>query len=179
MNPVVNKTVAKTVEPKQDLGSVQQKGQPSKFDKVRVQLQDQQAGSLQLPPEVTQVSMQQKKVLESQLRKRLAHAKPGDAPQMFKVDMQKARTGLNNLTQRVNALPKVPAFDALRNRLVKIESGFNETGKLVNGLGKADSPRDLLKVQMQMYQLTQNMELVSKVVEQVSGGIKSILQTQV
>jgi hypothetical protein len=32
---------------------------------------------------------------------------------------------------------------------------------------------------MQMYQLTQNIELLSKVVEQVSSGVKTVLQTQV
>jgi hypothetical protein len=36
-----------------------------------------------------------------------------------------------------------------------------------------------MKVQMQMYQLTENLELMSKVVEQVTSGVKSILQTQV
>jgi hypothetical protein len=36
----------------------------------------------------------------------------------------------------------------------------------------------MMKVQMQMYQLTENLELMSKVVDQVTSGVKSILQTQ-
>jgi hypothetical protein len=35
-----------------------------------------------------------------------------------------------------------------------------------------------MKIQMQMYQLGENLELMSKVVEQVTSGVKSILQTQ-
>jgi len=31
---------------------------------------------------------------------------------------------------------------------------------------------------LQMYQLSENLELMSKVVEQVTSGVKSILQTQ-
>ena len=49
----------------------------------------------------------------------------------------------------------------------------------MNSVKSSESPGDLMKVQMQMYQLTENLEMMSKVVEQVSSGVKSVLQTQV
>jgi hypothetical protein len=82
------------------------------------------------------------------------------------------------LTTRVNSLPKTSAFDPIRSRLTSIDQQYKSAGQLVNSLKNADNPRDLMKIQMQMYQLTENLELMSKVVEQVTSGMKSVLQTQ-
>ena len=60
-----------------------------------------------------------------------------------------------------------------------MDSQFQSAGQMVNSLRGTESPGDLMKIQMQMYQLTENLELTSKVVEQVTSGVKSILQTQV
>jgi hypothetical protein len=49
----------------------------------------------------------------------------------------------------------------------------------MNSARSAENPGDLMKLQMQMYQLTENLELMSKVVEQVTSGMKTLLQTQV
>ena len=40
-------------------------------------------------------------------------------------------------------------------------------------------PKSLLNVQVQFYQVAENMELLSKVVDQVSSGAKTVMQTQV
>jgi len=68
---------------------------------------------------------------------------------------------------------------------VHMEVEARETGKvcipakiLLDSLKNTQNPQDLMKIQMQMYQLGENLELMSKVVEQVTSGVKSILQTQ-
>lgn len=161
-------------------GAESGKAGPSGFDKVRETVRGRQAGeTAQLPPAVTQVSAEQKRQLEADLRKRLQQARGGSPREVFRADMKKARTAMQGLSNRIEALPKTSAFEPVRTRFAAIENQFRASGKLLNNVGSVDSPRELLKVQMQMYQLTQNIEIVSKVVEQVNAGVKQILQTQV
>src|ERR1700693_803283 len=110
-----------------------------------------------MPPEVKQVSMEQKKVLQADLAKRLE--KPGAKPHdVFSVDMKQAKGKIDQLTNRVNALPKTPALAPIRTRLTSIDSQFRSAGQLLNSVKGTDSPQDLMKIQMQMYQLTENLE---------------------
>jgi hypothetical protein len=175
MDPVISKAGARPISPRQDAGQPSPKSQPSKFDKVRVNLQNQVTP--QLPPPAAANAAEQKRVLESQLRQRMQQARtPAD---MFRTDLNGARRTLDGLHARVDALPKTPAFEPLRARLQGIETQFNATGKLLDGLSHTNDPRELLKVQMQVFEITQNLEIISRVVEQVNTGVKSVLQTQV
>ena len=131
-----------------------------------------------MPPEVKQISPEQTKVLQAQLNQRVQGAKSTSAPELYGADLKHAKVRLDTLTSRVNSLPKTPAFDPLRQRLTSVDNQFQAAGKLIDSLNGQQSPTDLMKVQMQMYQMTENLELMSKVVEQVSSGMKSILQTQ-
>ncbi len=178
VDPILSKIPAKSIESvaeKQD-GALPKTGE-SKFDKVRTRLQDEQAEKLKLPPEVKEVSLQQKKVLEADLNKRLSHPGTKSTQNIFAVDMKRAKLQVDQLSTRVNALPKTPAFDPLRQRLTSIDSQFQTAGRLVHSLKGTENPAELMKVQMQMYQLTENLELMSKVVEQATSGVKSLLQT--
>lgn len=179
VDPIISKVPAKPLD---SVGGQGEGGLPktgeSKFDKVRARLQDEQADQVKLPPEVKQVSTQQKKVLEADLTKRLSQ--PGGVTSVqktFAVDMKRAKLRVDQLTTRVNALPKTPAFEPLRQRLTSIDSQFQSAGNLVHSLKGTESPGELMKVQVQMYQLTENLELMSKVVEQATSGVKSLLQT--
>lgn len=159
-----------------DKTSVPKTGE-SKFDRVRADLQDRSAQQVEIPPEVKQVSLPQQKAMQADLSSRLAR---GSTPnQVFGVNMKRAKEGVDRLTKRVNALPKTPAFQPFRDRLASIDAQFQAAGKLVSSIKGGESPHQLLQVQMSMYQLTENLELMSKVVEQVTSGMKSILQTQV
>jgi hypothetical protein len=180
VDPVVSKTAVKPLDSATDQGAAgPSKVGESKFDKVRTRLQEEQAGQVQIPPEVKQVSLEQKKILEADLSKRLQQTKPASAHELFSVDMKRAKEGVEQLTNRVNALPKTPAFDPLRKRLASIDSQYQSAGRLVNSVQGTESPAELMKVQMKVYQLTENLELMSKVVEQVTSGMKTLLQTQV
>jgi hypothetical protein len=179
VDPIVSKTTAKPItSATEDGGASPLKTSESKFDKVRTRLQDEQAQQLQIPPEVKQISPEQKKVLQADLSKRLEGTKGTSPHEVFGVDMKRAKDKVANLTTRVNSLPKTSAFDPIRSRLTSIDSQFKSTGQLLDSLKSTENPRDLMKIQMQMYQLTENLEMMSKVVEQVTSGTKSILQTQ-
>src|SRR5579871_4767712 len=149
----------------------------SKFDKVRADLQDKDAPKVSLPPEVKQVPPEKVQALQADLSSQLAK---GSSPQqVLGVSMKRTKVGVDQLAKRVNALPKTPAFQPLRDRLLSIDNQFQSAGKLVNSIKGGESPQEILKVQMSMYQLSENVELMSKVVDQVTSGTKSILQTQV
>jgi hypothetical protein len=149
----------------------------SKFDKVRADLQDKDAQKVSLPPEVKQVPPEKVQALQADLSSQLAK---GSSPQqVLGVSMKRTKVGVDQLAKRVNALPRTPAFQPLRDRLLSIDNQFQSAGKLVNSINGGESPQQILKIQMSMYQLTENMELMSKVVDQVTSGTKSILQTQV
>ena len=178
VDPIVSKVPAKSVDNLGDEGSAPGiKTGESKFDKVRTRLQEEQAQSVQMPPEVKQVSPEQTHVLQAQLQQRVQKAKTTSAPELFGADLRQTKTRIDNLTSRVNELPKTSAFDPLRQRLTSIDDQFQSAGKLIHSLNGQQAPADLMKVQLQMYQMTENLELMSKVVEQVTSGVKSILQT--
>ena len=151
----------------------------SKFDQVRNQMADQQNMQVNMPPEVKQVTPAEKQNLISDLRKRLDSPGNKSPQEMFGPDMKHARVQMDGLQNRVNALPKNEAFDPIRNRLTTMESQFEKTNKMLAGIQNMQDPRELLKVQMELFQLTQNVELLSKVVEQANTGLKTLLQTQV
>ncbi|HEX3821574.1 MAG TPA: hypothetical protein VHW45_14665 [Candidatus Sulfotelmatobacter sp.] len=160
----------------QDKATPSKSGQ-SKFDRVRADLQDRNAQQIAIPPEVNQVSLQQQKAMQADLSRQVAK---GAAPQkVLSVNMKRTQISVDRLTKRVNALPKTPSFQPLRDRLASIDAQFQDAGKLVNSIKGGESQKELLGIQMKMYQLGENLELMSKVVEQVTSGTKSILQTQV
>lgn len=160
----------------QDKASPAKSGQ-SKFDRVRADLQDRNAQDVKIPPEVKQVSLQQQKTMQADLAGQLAK---GASPQkVLGVNMKRTQISVDRLTKRVNALPKTSSFQPLRDRLNSIDAQFQDAGELVNSIKGGESQQDLLNIQMKMYQLNENLELMSKVVEQVTSGTKTILQTQV
>jgi hypothetical protein len=178
---MVDPVVSKVITTPASAGTDQSAASPvkvgeSKFDKVRAGLQQSQATNINLPPEVKQVSPEQKQVLQADLNNRL---KTTSSQQIFSSEMTNATNSFQQLALRVNALPKTSALDPLRQRLASIDSQFQATGRLVNSVKGTESPAELMKIQMQMYQLSENLELTSKVVDQITSGVKSILQTQI
>src|ERR1700761_6589923 len=156
----------------QDKASPAKSGQ-SKFDRVRADLQDRNAQQVAIPPEVKQVSLQQQKAMQADLASQMAK---GAAPQqVLGVNMKRTQVAVDRLTKRVDALPKTPSFQPLRDRLNSIDAQFQDAGKLLNSIKGGESKQDLLNIQMKMYQLSENLELMSKVVEQGTSGTKSIL----
>jgi hypothetical protein len=180
VNPIINQAASKPFDvTKAEDGAGPGKSGESKFDKVRSRLLDEQASRVDLPPEAKPVSGEQRNALQADLLTRLQAGGTISAQELFAPHLQQAKQGIQNLTHRVNSLPKTQAFEPFRQRLASIDSQYQEAGKLVNSVKSSESPGDLMKVQMQMYQLTENLEMMSKVVEQVSSGVKSVLQTQV
>jgi hypothetical protein len=177
MEPISPKAgVAGTMGSRQSQSEGQKSG-PSKFDRLRADLNQKLAESAQLPPKVTNVTDQQKELLRNDLRSKLAS---GKTPQeVLGGDMGRLRTRITDLNRQVSAVPDISAFSPLRERLKSIESDFNASAKLLTDPGSMDDPKQLLDMQMEVYKLAQNVEIMSRTVSEVASSAKTILQTQV
>ncbi len=63
-------------------------------------------------------------------------------------------------------------------RIGAAQRQMDEVLKLAES-GRSFSPAELLSLQAQVYQASQELDLAGKVVEKATGGIKQVLQTQV
>jgi type III secretion system YscI/HrpB-like protein len=154
-----------------------QKSAPSKFDQLWGDLKQKLAETVQLPPQVTSISDQQKKLLENDLRRKLD---AGRSPQeLFGSDMKQLRAGIVDLNRQVAAVPDTGAVAQLRERLKNIEADFNASAKLLEGAGSLEDPKRLLQMQMEVYKLTHNVEILAKTMSEAASGINTILKTQV
>lgn len=82
-------------------------------------------------------------------------------------------------TQKVNANESLSSLKDLTNNLEKSNIQLDNLIKSVMQDGKSFSPAELMAMQAQIYQLTREIELTSKVVEQANQGIKTMLNQQV
>jgi hypothetical protein len=176
MEPITRKTAAAAGAEARQGASEGLKSGPSKFDLLRADL-NQKLNGTPLPPKVTSINDQQKQLLENDLRRKL---ETGKSPQdLFGGDMTQLQTRIADLNRQVAAVPNTSAFDPLRKRLASIESDFNASAKLLTNPGSLDDPKQLLEMQMEVYKLSQNVEIMSRTVGDAASGVKTILQTQV
>lgn len=168
--------VGTTATQPQDGGA--QKTAPSKFDNIRAQLSQQLSRDVKVQP-TQQMSSGQAANLENALRNRLSQTSPNTPSDLFARDLKSARGQLNNLTTAVNKIPgSAQDSSSIRNSLSSIETEFQKSAQLIKG-SKSMDMQDLLKMQAQLYSMDQNIQLLSKVVDQTTSGVKTIFQTQV
>ena len=153
------------------------KAQPSTFDVIRSKIAEKVAADLKIPPPV-QPNAQQIASMEGRLQTRLERTDARTAADFFRVEMKDSKAAMEKLTHAVDKLPQKSAFGPVRERLNLIEQQYRKSGELI-GRTKNLDPQSLLKAQVQLYQLSENMELLSKVVEQMTTGVKTIMQTNV
>jgi hypothetical protein len=177
MEPITRKAAA-TASIKGEPGQGEwQKTGPSKFDRLRVDLNQQLISSGQLAPKVVSLTDQQKQMLANDLQRKLAS---GRSPQeIVDGEMNQLRSGIANVQRQVSAVPEISAFAPLRDRLKSIESDFNASAKLLDGNAPLNDDSKLLEMQMQIYKMTENVEILSRTVSEAGSGVKTILQTQV
>ena len=153
------------------------KSSPSPFDLLRSDLNEKLSGTIQLPPKVAAIDAQQKLSLENDLRQKLAGG--ANPAELARGTFEQLQTSVTDLSRKVDALPKIDSFAPLRNRLQSVEADFNRSSKLLQNPGDLNNPAQLLAMQMEMYKVSQNVEILSRVVGDVASGVKTVVQTQV
>lgn len=89
----------------------------------------------------------------------------------------KTRLGmLKEAYSKVGSTSKVT--NDLSGRFTQIESEYKQVESIMRS-DKNLSPGELLALQARLYQVSQHIEVMSKVVDQMAGGIKTVLNTNV
>lgn len=176
----VSKLVSQTVASAKATGRSQAKVSPSKFDQVRAKLEQPSTSSDQrIGQNTAQIPAQERKRLEVEFKNRLEQVRRRDLGEIFKADLQDSKERVEAIRRGLAAQPPSPALEPVKDRLLQVENQYLESGRLLRGLGKLDSPQDYLKMQLEMYRLTQNVELLSKIAGEAVSGVNKVLSTQV
>jgi hypothetical protein len=149
----------------------------SKFDAVSSQIAQRVAANVKLPGAV-QPSGQQISSLDTALKQQLQQSDAHSATEFFQATMKGTRLRMDTLGQAVQKLPPQATFSPLRERFTAIEQQFKRSGDLIQNI-KGMDPQSLLNVQVQLFQLSENIDLMSKVLDSASSGVKTMLQVQV
>ena len=98
----------------------------------------------------------------------------------------KARVAGSPAVQTVHAVEEVarterPALGAVTQVVRALEQGQRDLDRIIEqaGSGKQFSNAELLSLQASMYRYTQELDLVSRVVEKATTGLKDVVKTQV
>lgn len=175
--PIVSRSIGAATQPKTAELDGPKKGGQS-FEQIR---QEQAAEKIpekvQMPPQASPPTAEVKKAQTAELYKKL---KGAETPQqVFEADRAKLESDLGKLRKNVDQVKKTPELEPMFSRLEGLEKQFQAADVKIRDMGSLDNPNELLQMQLEMYQMTQNFEIVSKVVEQVNSGVKQIVQTQV
>lgn len=146
------------------------------FDQVRKAGEVGDADGL---PPLKEVDATENRRLEHDLRQRIDTAKTTDPAELFNGDVKEARKRLDHLTRKVDAVPAGKESSGIGNRLRAIEAQFAASEKTLKNIPNTSNLRDLLVMQTEMYKMSQNIEVLSKVVDAATSGIKNTLQMQV
>jgi hypothetical protein len=149
----------------------------SRFDAVRFQLAQKAAAASKLPP-MAQPSPSRVSAIQTGLKQQLEGTGARSPGEFFQPAMKSVRVELDKLTQATGNVSPQSAPSAWQDRLKSLEQQFQQSGDLIQRIPDMD-PKSLLSVQVQLYQLSENIGLMSKVVEQASSGVKTVMQTQV
>jgi hypothetical protein len=87
-------------------------------------------------------------------------------------------TKMSLMREAISGVGHTPKGADLRGRLSQVENEW----KSLEAMWYSDkdlTPGELLGLQARLYQVSQHVEVLSKVVDQVTGGIKTILNTNV
>jgi uncharacterized protein YukE len=168
MDPLTTKVTAPTLDASSPAKSATDaKAKPSKFDKLMQKGTSPQEDAAQSAQETSQAASQLSRVSSNRPVEKLTN------------DFETTGTQLNQLKTRVNALPKTPAMDAIQNRLRQVDVDYQKLGSSISGVSGSASPQQLLKLQKDMYQMSENVSAISQMVSQATNSVKTILQTQV
>ena len=117
--------------------------------------------------------------LRKELSRRLSQM-PGDAKSLDDVwpELLRTRTRMNLLREAMKGVDNTPTGTNLKGMFGKVEGEWFNLEKFMRS-DKDLSSGELLGLQARLYQVSQHIDVMSKVVDQMTSGIKTILNTNV
>ena len=136
-------------------------------------------GAAQAPEQAEGVSGAKLEQMRLDLMNRVKGLPPG-SPNVNALlpELIDTRTRLGMLRDVMSKSHGAPVGTDLRGRFGQVENEWYNVESIMRS-NKELSTTELLGLQARLYQVTQHVEVLSKVVDQVTGGIKTILNTNV
>jgi len=117
--------------------------------------------------------------LRTELSRRLSQM-PGDARSLDDVwpELMRTRTRMSLLSEAMKGVDNTPTGTNLKGMFGKVEGEWFNLEQFMRS-DKDLSTGELLGLQARLYQVSQHIDVMSKVVDQMTSGIKTILNTNV
>jgi hypothetical protein len=116
--------------------------------------------------------------MRAELMQRLAQLPQSDAANALLPELIDSRTRMKLLRDVVSRLDSGSASTNIKGRFTQVENEWFELEKVLRS-GQDLSQGELLSLQARLYQVSQHIEVLSKVVDQITSGVKTILHTNV
>lgn len=161
-----------------DQAAQQAKAGPSKFDQSLKSQGPDQVGKAEGVGKAAHVQQAQQVQKLDQL-KHVDQVQKMDKSGLNKLDKNVTGKGMDPVAQKTEVSKSSSMMSSM---MANLEKGQAHIDKLINGgisNGKSMSNQELLSMQAGMYKYTQELDLVSKVVEKATSGLKDTLKTQV
>ncbi len=171
MSPVITKAFAVTESPLETHSVAATKAATSKFERARTHAESPS------DPALTQVTSQQASLGPNAPLQ--GNSAPSSPTALLSPKLEQMSSSITTLSNRVAAVGGSGSTGPLRGRLESLENQFRRVGSNVKVAGPQTDPMQLLKLQHEIYQIDEELEVLSKVVEQAANGVKSVLQTQI
>jgi hypothetical protein len=130
-------------------------------------------------PSMKEINPVEQKQLQHDLRKRMETSGSTDPQKLFGQDLSTARKQLDIATAKVDGVKNPQSAGGVRDRLAQIEAQYQSASSKAETMPDTNNLRGLLELQGEMYKMGQNIEILSKVVDAATSGVKSTLQMQV
>lgn len=179
MDPIVSKvTTTLPDSPSTDAGSQPGKVGASKFDKIRSQLNDRANGEASPAQSASAVnaSTPASNPHPGRIQGNAASATPASR---IRQNLTTAQYHLARLRDRVDSAQATGPMQGVMSRLTSAERQYQQLDSAVQAMPANASPQQWLALQQQVYSMNENIGALSKLVEQASSGVKSVLQTQI
>ena len=162
-------------------------GKTSDFEKLRMEKLEQEeqvtglkANEIQYNENIQ--SHSDVKKVQNDFMREVQQRGQGSELDVLSEQIAKVQGNLDKTRTAVPSVQKSELGGSVENYFKDAETRFNKLDSLYKEISSGDrqySLQDLLKIQTQLNGINQNVEMVSKVVDRVAEGLKTLLKTQV
>lgn len=171
----------------QETSTLKEGGKGAEFEKVRTDKLEKEEGLTGLSTEEIQfkeniMSRADIKQMENDFLHQAQSGGEGKELEVLTERINEVRGKVDNVRAQIPAVEKSAFSESITNYFSEAETRFNKMDSLMKEISSGDrqySLQDLLKVQIQIQNISQNLEVLSKVVDKVTDGMKTMLRTQV
>lgn len=195
MDPILSKAVTPSISDPSSggLGAQLPKDGASPFDKIKAQLKDTadqvSSSGAQAAQAVSQTPTQPPSAavqpVDSSLKAAPGIAQPASlrslppGPEKVQKAMAVGRYHLDRVEAAIKSNPSSSTMDKVKGKLTSIEAQYNQLDVTLQKISPNASPQDWLRLQQMASSMNENVNVLSKLVDSASSGIKTIVQTQI